>query len=277
MVAGLAFGLIVVAGTALPPDLGTPTVLAQGADETPTGDEQPAADETPTAITTPAAQAPAASPSPTPALPDADAAPAPPGIASGRLADGLKGDAVFRSGFCPTGMASGQNVGEGFRLRVTGPCGQHQDVASIAVPGNDITFANGDLALDFKVAAGAERAIINLYLRNRDGTLLAAALNFETDEASLYRRDGTTNTTLVSLAGLRESATPTDWNRLALRVRGADIWLLINDEPLLYAADVLNQEGGVGIGVARTGNVDDQDEVAVVFRDLTVSDVDPAD
>lgn len=202
--------------------------------------------------------------------------PEPPGVTAGLMADNLQGDAVFRSGTCQTGRAGGQNVGEGFRLVLRGRCSQSQDTPSIAVSGKDITLADGDVALDFKVVAGADRAGVNLYVRSRDGKLLATYLNFQSGEVRLFKRDGTENTTVASRGALREVAAPTDWNRLALRVRGGEAWLLINDEPLLHAADVPHQEGGFGIGIVREGNPDDEDEVAVVFRDLTVSAVDGA-
>ncbi len=288
MVAGLTFGLTVLVGTVLPPVVRTPAVLAQEDDETPAEDEMPAGDELPVLDPTPTivVPGPVASPpalvpspgaSPTPAVPVGDGIPEPPGVAASILSNGLKGDDVFRTGVCPTGWASGQVVGEGFRLRVTGPCGRNQDVASIAAPANGVTLVDGDVALDFKVIAGAGRATVNLYIRNRDGKLLATALNFQSDETSLFRREGTTNTVITTADGLRERAIPSDWNRLALRVRGGEVWVLLNDEPLLYAAEMLVQEGGMGIGTVREGNLDDEDEVAVVFRDLTVSAVDSAE
>ena len=58
-----------------------------------------------------------------------------------------------------------------------------------------------------------------------------------------------------------------------LRLAGDQIWLLLNDVPLLHAAGVINQAGGIGIAVVREGNVDDRDEVAVVFRDLALTEL----
>jgi len=284
--ATLAFGLIVALSAAIRPAAPAPVAAAQAADATPTAeaaaDEGAATSEsTPTegggaaADATPTVVVPVGSP--TPVVPTAadGSVPDAPGVAAGLLADDLKGDALFPSGFCPTGDASGQNVGEGFQLRVKGRCGPNQNAASIAVPGRNISFADGDLALDFKVALGAERAGITLYVRSREGKLLATYLNFQSNEVTLYRRESGINTTLASAGGLADLAIPTDWNRLALRVRGGEAWLLINDETALYAAEVMSQDGGIGIGVTREGNLDDGDEVAVVFRDLTVSAVEP--
>ena len=85
------------------------------------------------------------------------------------------------------------------------------------------------------------------------------------------------NTIVASTQDLGE-LDATDWNRLAVRLSGNQIWLLVNDAPLLHAADVLNQAGGIGIAVVREGNVDDGDEVAVTFRDLTLTSLEgPAD
>ena len=72
---------------------------------------------------------------------------------------------------------------------------------------------------------------------------------------------------------------PTAWNRVAVRTMGTDVWLLINDEPFLYAPDAIDQVGGVALELVREGNTEDEEEAVVVFKDLTLSslpDTDPA-
>jgi hypothetical protein len=215
---------------------------------------------------------------PSPVAPQVQAAgpavqdvPVPPGVAAGLFQSPLTGPDVFAPGTCPTGKASGENVGEGFKLTVRGRCVSESSSVNLPVSARGITLWDGDIALDFKVVVGFPRAGVNLYVRNQDGRLMAAYVNLAAGELSLFRRREGVNMTVASRRDLRELADFRDWNRLALRITGGEIWLLINDEPLLYSADVIDQSGGIGIGVVREGNVDDDGEVAVVFRDLTVS------
>ena len=61
------------------------------------------------------------------------------------------------------------------------------------------------------------------------------------------------------------------WNRLAIRVRGSEVWLLLNDEPLLYTAAAAVDQGLVQLYVIREGDLDDNVETSVVFRNLAMS------
>ena len=171
-----------------------------------------------------------------------------PAVTGGVFADALKAETVFAAGICPTGLAGGQYEGEGFALIVEGRCAPTQDAANIAVTGRGITIGDGDLALNVKVAENAPRAGVNLYVRNRDAKLMAAYLDFGAGRLELFRRESATNTVVASRDDLGDLVNPGDWNRVALRTRGDEIWLLLNDEPVLHAAGVLDQAGGVGIG-----------------------------
>lgn len=196
--------------------------------------------------------------------------PPPPSLGATALQSALTGPEVFEPGTCPTGAARGENVDEGFKLSVRGRCVSEASAANLPVPGRQISVWDGDVALDFKVVSGVERAGVNVYARIKGGTYMAAYLSLATGQAELFRREDGANTIVASTQDLGE-LDATNWNRLALRLSGGQIWLLVNDVPLLYAADVLNQDGGIGVAVVREGNVDDQDEVAVVFRDLTLT------
>jgi hypothetical protein len=99
---------------------------------------------------------------------------------------------------------------------------------------------------------------------------MAAYLSLATGRAELFRRENGMNTVVASRNDLSD-LDPSAWNRLALRLRGGQLWLMLNNTPLLYASEVLDQTGGIGIAVVREGNVGDSDEVAVVFKDLAVT------
>jgi hypothetical protein len=109
--------------------------------------------------------------------------------------------------------------------------------------------------------------------------MFAASLSFGSGEATLFKRDGGNDTVVASRQDLHDTLDPTAWNRLALRVKGGEAWLLVNDEPYLYASDVIDQVGGVGLELIREGSTVDEEEIVTVFRDLTLSslaDADPA-
>jgi hypothetical protein len=204
------------------------------------------------------------------ASPVAQDVPDPPELGELLFQTALTGPEVFAPGSCPTGAASGENVEEGFKLSVRGKCVPEAEAANLPVPGREITVWDGEVALDFRVDAGAERAGINLYARIHEGRYMAAYLSLATGRAELFRRENGMNTVVASRNDLSD-LDPSAWNRLALRLRGGQLWLMLNNTPLLYASEVLDQTGGIGIAVVREGNVGDSDEVAVVFKDLAVT------
>ena len=158
-------------------------------------------------------------------------------------------------------------------LTVRGRCVSEASAANLPVPGRQISVWDGDVALDFKVVSGVERAGVNLYTRIQGGTYMAAYVSLATGQAELFRREDGVNTIVRVHRRISASLTRRTGTELALRLSGDQIWLLLNDAPLLHAADVLNQAGGIGIAVVREGHVDDRDEVAVVFRDLTLTEL----
>jgi len=245
-------------------------------------DGEPAEEATPSPTTMPVAS-PAAlepSPSPAPAVPvatDEPGVPTPPSTAAAVFSDPLTGDSVFPTGTCPSDAASGQNVGEGFRLLVRGPCVDGRDVAELAVPARGVTVWDGEIGLDFKVAVGSERAQVALYARSQDRKLIVVRLESGLRKLSLYRFEDGTETVLASRDDLAGRLSPTDWSRLALRFKGGEVWVLLDGRALLHAANVPDQAGGAGLQVLREGSPDDEAEVTVVFRDLMLSPLADAD
>jgi hypothetical protein len=223
-----------------------------------------------------------ATPGPKPALspskPDGAAnpsgLPAPPAVSGGVYANNLTDDAVFATGVCPSKRALGENVGEGFKLTVRGKCLPDFTTADVAVFAKKLNIWDGDIALDFKVVVGKERAAVALYGRYLDRTGIVAKASFASNEIEIYTREEGNNTTLTSRADLSSLVSASEWQRLAMRFSGTDVWVLLNDQPILHAADVMDQDGAVGLQVLRDGDIEDEDEVTVVFRDLTLSAVD---
>ena len=150
-----------------------------------------------------------------------------------------------------------------------GPCFLLLDEAWITVQANGVNVGDGEVAVDFKVVDGAERATVGLYVRNVNEQLIGGHVTPERGEASLFTLNGGQQTDL----GYRNNLVvpPYEWNKLALRVSGHDVWLLINDEPVLHSHEVYADAGKIVIEVVRSGDSEDEDETAVVFRNLTLT------
>ena len=116
---------------------------------------------------------------------------------------------------------------------------------------------------------GAPRATIGLYVRGVNEQLIGARVHPVRGEASLFSLVEGKQTDPGYRANLVVPAH--DWNRLALRVAGHGAWLLINDEPVLHSGEVHADAGRVFVELIRGGNPDDEEETAVVFRDLTLT------
>lgn len=252
--AAVALGIAILTGVSVAP----PIAGAQESTPTP----KPAA-PTPAAKPTAAAKPAAFDPS----------LPTPPEVTGGVYQNSLANTDILPAGRCPGGRSRGEAIGEGFKVTVGGRCVDEAETAELALPARGVSIGDGDLALDVKSVAGAQRAQITVYLRNQPGRLAAATVNLATGEAKLFTLADGTFTTVASRSDIGALAIPTDWNRLGLRVRGGELWLLLNDDPILYAADVLTDVGGAGVRLLREGNPDDEGETAVVFRDVTLSTV----
>ncbi|MCC7368369.1 MAG: hypothetical protein IT306_08100 [Chloroflexi bacterium] len=199
--------------------------------------------------------------------------PTPPEVTGGVFQNSLANADILPSGRCFGGRSHGEAVDEGFKVTVGGRCVESAETAELALPARGVSIGDGDLAMDVKAVAGAQRAQVTVYLRNQPGKLAGVTVNLASGEAKVFTLiDGNMNV-VASRTDIGGLATPTDWNRLGLRVRGGELWLLLNDDPILYAADVLTDVGGAGVRLLREGNPDDEDETAVVFRDLTLSTV----
>ena len=204
------------------------------------------------------------------AAPTVQDVPPPPTLVATYFQSDLTGPDVFPPDVCPTGGTFGENVDEGFKLTVRGRCLQGASGAGVAVRARQIGMGDGEVGVDFKVVAGAERAGVNLYARIEGNTYVAAYVSLGSGQAELFKRDAGGNRLIASRPGFGE-VDPTNWNRLALRIAGEEAWLLVNDVPILYGSGMPVQYGRVGLQVVREGNPDDGDEVAMLFRGLTLS------
>jgi hypothetical protein len=135
----------------------------------------------------------------------------------------------------------------------------------------NLSVGDGEVAVEFKVAQGPARATIGLYVRAHERDALGITINPAEGAMSVCRRTNGQSARIATRRDLGDSVDPLDWNRFAIRTRGPETWLLLNEEPMLYTADAGVDDGGAYFVVIREGNPDDQEEVSVVFRNLTVS------
>src|SRR5690242_5149709 len=70
--------------------------------------------------------------------------PTPPTLDETVFESALTGPDLFEARTCPTGAASGDYVGEGFRLRVRGRCVPDAPSANLPLPAPRVTMADND-------------------------------------------------------------------------------------------------------------------------------------
>ncbi|MGE3272849.1 MAG: hypothetical protein AB7P40_29195 [Chloroflexota bacterium] len=181
---------------------------------------------------------------------------------------------------CPSGKNIGEFVGEGYIVKISGRCVPEASAAAMTLPGfPDLEIPDGEIRVEAKVVSGHDRADIWISFREQrnpsQGYLLAAvpALGF----AGLvkYDQNASAEVPLAMRDDLAGRYSRDDWNELAVRLAGPNIWVLLNGQPVLSASDSTRDRGGLSFGVKRLGGADDNAESAVVFRNLRVSQLAP--
>jgi hypothetical protein len=203
------------------------------------------------------------------ARPAAQAGPMP-DVGPVRLEDPLTAPGLLRAGRCPTGRNLGEFVGDGYILKVTGKCSENDPVAIAAPsPFQGLTFSDGEVRLEARAVSGHDRVAFVLGVR---GQTPAAGSYQATIMPGRGVASLTTGTSEVAMrTGLGGRLAPDGWNSLAVRAQGPNLWVLLNDEPILTTTDPAYQSGSVFIGVRRLGDANDSPESAVVVRNLRVS------
>lgn len=196
----------------------------------------------------------------------------PPDVGSIIVEDPLARPGLLPTGVCPTGRASGEHTAEGTILKVQGKCTESDTlaVAQTAIPG--LSIPDGELRLDLKAVSGPDRAELIVFARRSgDGNSYVFSLAPGTGRAVISKNAGGRNTVLASRTDAGRLVKPDDWNSLALRLEGPNLWLLVNDQPVLSAIDPDFDTGGVMLRLNRSGDPNDDEETAVLVRNLRVS------
>jgi hypothetical protein len=98
-----------------------------------------------------------------------------------------------------------------------------------------------------------------------------AALEPRRGRAQLYRYADGAATLLDERGGLSYLLQTDGPQRQALRAQGSNLWLLLNDQPILFATDSRFTSGGLAVGLIRLGDPDDEQEVGVTVSRLRLS------
>jgi len=172
-----------------------------------------------------------------------------------------------------------ETVGEGLILKVRGPCSAESTTAAAQTQIPGLRIPDGELRFELKFVSGIERASLGIILRSSDAPPRRLGYGFvlgPTVGAMVFRfaADGSR---LLAMGPPPSPIAWDDWNTVALRVQGDGVWLIVNDVPIRYAADSAFGDGGVALTLLRSGNLNDEQESAVVLRNMRVSMLEGSD
>jgi hypothetical protein len=180
---------------------------------------------------------------------------------------------------CPSGRSIGEFVGEGYILKVTGPCSESVRGAWVALPPiPDLVVPDGEIRFEAKVVSGHDRALVFMLFRGASDPPRGYDLSINPSRGAAILMKEQAGSAMVPLAirtDLARQISRDDWNEYAIRLDGPNIWVLLNGEPILSASDGMSDRGWVTFGVERLGNPDDSAETAAVFRNLRISRLAP--
>lgn len=205
----------------------------------------------------------------TPAL----AAEDPPAIGAVLLEDPLTAPGALTAKTCPTGRSAAEFVGEGYLMKVRGPCIDGDRTALLTSLTHDLSFTDGEIRLEMKVANGGDRGMFHLWFRDQGNESDGYALQVR-PTLGWARLGKWVNREWVYFSerpDLSAVLSPNDWNTIAIIAEGPGLWVVLNDELVIRAADESLRSGGLGLQLLRGSNLTSQNETAVVVRNLRVS------
>jgi hypothetical protein len=203
-----------------------------------------------------------------------------PAVGAVVLEDALAGPTLFQPFTCQTGHGGWEYVDDGMRISLTGACSEGDGVAAIAVPLRGLTMIDGEVSIQARLLTGAERVRIGINTRAQP----AAPRAPRAGHAAAFEPGGGRGFVGPTLSTIRQvdlgsSVAKDDWNTLAIRLQGPNVWLLVNDQPAAFISDGSVDRGDVLLNFVRLNGAsggmdndpDDSSEVAAAFRNLRVS------
>jgi 3-keto-disaccharide hydrolase len=196
----------------------------------------------------------------------------PPGVAEVLVDEPLTAAGALQSGVCPTQRNDTQFVAQGFQMRVRGKCREENTLAEIRADVRGLTLPDGEIHTEALFPGAGNRAVFRIFFHtqaNEDG--YGVSITPADGRASLFKWSNGAGATLAVQNGLGGLFKPGDWNSVAVRVQGPNLWVLLNDQPVLLGVDSTFDTGGVAMDLLRLGEVNDQQEVTVILRNLRIS------
>jgi hypothetical protein len=203
-----------------------------------------------------------------------DGLPPAPQVGATVLEDALTTPGLLQPSTCPTGRGGGAFVGEGYLMKVVGLCYDGSSTAGFGVRFEGLAFSDGEARLEMKPVSAVERVRFSLEVRGQPsgGNWYYGAIEPSTGGAQILKLTNNQGAALDQRFDLATVLSPNDWNTLAIRARGPELWLLVNDRPVLHTTtDGAFDVGGVSLTLRRLGDLNDVQEVAAVVRNLRVS------
>ena len=202
---------------------------------------------------------------------------APPDLGATVLENALRGPGLVSPSRCRREGTFAAFQDGSLLMRVAGKCSETQLYPAVAATVDGLTVPDGEVSVEIKVADDARAGAFAISMR-RPGRRAEApdgiygGIDFARGNALIVRWVMGESTVLAErndLTGLRRD----DWNRLAVRADWPRLWLILNDEPILSATDGMFDGGHVALHTLRFTQPDDSAEVAVLVRNLRVSDL----
>jgi hypothetical protein len=198
-------------------------------------------------------------------------APPPPPLGGLLFEDPLNAPTLLTQSTCPTGRGSSTFVPEGLRLAVSGRCIETSPTTALARLIQGLEVPDGEIRLDLKLVAGNRNTRFRLSFRSDDRGANRYFLAVAPGSATLWRA-GADGVKPLAVAPLSDAAFAADaWTSLAVRFQDQRIWVLLNDQPLMFVTDATHTAGGVLLSLDRGGDPERTDEAVVLVRNLRVS------
>lgn len=178
---------------------------------------------------------------------------------------------VIPLGICRTGRASGEQVGEGVIVKVRGRCQPESTTASVGTVLTGLTIPDGELRFEAKAVTGHFRAVILVFVRGAGRDNYSFTIDLAALRGGIGKNQGDSSSRFAEQRDLAGRVRRDDWNQYTIGLQGPRLWLKVNGELVEAASDETFGTGAVSLAVARIGDVNDEAETAVVFRNLRVS------
>jgi hypothetical protein len=169
-------------------------------------------------------------------------APTPPAIGPVVMEESFAEAGLVRPFDCVTGRGGFHYAGEGLRMRLSGRCHDSHPFAITGPLIRGLSLADGEVRIEVKAVDAVDRVRFAIQARRQPGAgvnrdALAAGIEPALGRAFIAKASGAETGYLAERADLANKLAPDDWNSLAFRLRGPELWLLVNDEPVLYTSE----------------------------------------